>query len=199
MYTQGLTKIIDEVVDKVLVDLEKSFQEILRDVEALIKKEREETLRSAEEIVETFEKRSEMMKSRISSLTQVKVRGRKLEVLEECVNKVVERTLEVISEKAERGELDEQLEKMLKEAMDIVNVKRLKVYTSLKLRERLRTVIKNLPMKDVDIVVEDEPVETVFGIIVKSSDGSISYDNRIETKLERLRPEIKKTVALLIS
>ncbi|MCS7126441.1 MAG: V-type ATP synthase subunit E family protein [Aigarchaeota archaeon] len=199
MYTQGLTKIIDEVVDKVLVDLEKSFQEILRDVEALIKKEREETLRSAEEIVETFEKRSEMMKSRISSLTQVKVRGRKLEVLEECVNKVVERTLEVISEKAERGELDEQLEKMLKEAMDIVNVKRLKVYTSLRLRERLRTVIKNLPMKDVDIVVEDEPVETVFGIIVKSSDGSISYDNRIETKLERLRPEIKKTVALLIS
>jgi vacuolar-type H+-ATPase subunit E/Vma4 len=51
----------------------------------------------------------------------------------------------------------------------------------------------------IEITILDEPVETVFGIIVKSMDGSISFDNRIETKLERIKPQIRKTVATFIS
>lgn len=199
MSFHGLTKVIDEVAEKVIGDLESSFQEILRDVEALISREREETLKTVEEMVETFEKKSEMIRSRILSLTQVKVKGRKLEILEECAGRIIERALEVISEKAKRGELDEQLKKMLEEAVDVVNAKHVKVYTSALLKENLKRVVKNMLSRDVEIVIEDEPVKTTFGVIVKSMDGSISYDNRIETRLERLRPEIKKTIAMLIS
>ncbi|MEN2974960.1 MAG: V-type ATP synthase subunit E family protein [Candidatus Caldarchaeales archaeon] len=197
MTSHGLEKVIDEVVEKVIVDLESSFQELSRDVETLVRREREETLKTIDQMIEAFEKKSEMVRSRALSLGQVKSRGKKLEALEECVRRVVEKTLETISVKARRGELDKYLEKMLREAIEIVNVKQVRVYTSAHLREALKKIVEKI--SDINVIVEDEPVETVFGVVVKSIDGSISYDNRIESKLERLRPEVKKTIATLIS
>jgi len=66
-------------------------------------------------------------------------------------------------------ELDKHLEKMLEEAIDIVNVKKVKVYTNEYLRESLRRVSENVSRKkNIEITILDEPVETVFGIIVKN-------------------------------
>jgi hypothetical protein len=58
---------------------------------------------------------------------------------------------------------------MLEEAIDIVNVKKVKVYTNEYLRESLRRVSENVSRKkNIEITILDEPVETVFGIIVKN-------------------------------
>jgi len=66
-------------------------------------------------------------------------------------------------------ELDKHLEKMLEEAIDIVNVRKVKVYTNEYLRESLRRVSENVSRKkNIEITILDEPVETVFGIIVKN-------------------------------
>jgi len=196
----GLAKVVDEVAEKIVESLDSSFQELSRDVKKIVERELEETLKIVNEMVEQAEKRGEMIKSRIQSLTQVKIRGKKLEQLEECVDEVIKRVLEIIEEKAGRGELDRYLEKMLEEAIDIVNVRKVKVYTSEYLRESLRRISENVfRKKNIEITIIDEPVETVFGVIVKSVDDSISFDNRIETKLERIKPQIRKTVATLIS
>lgn len=196
----GLAKVVDEVAEKIVESLDSSFQELSREVGKIVEREREETLRIVDEMIEQAEKRSEMTKSRIHSLTQVKIRGKKLEQLEECVDEVIKKVLEIIEEKAGRGELDRHLEKMLEEAIDIVNVKKVKVYTNEYLRESLRRVSENVSRKkNIEITILDEPVETVFGVIVKSIDGSITFDNRIETKLNRIKPQIRKTVATYIS
>jgi len=196
----GLAKVVDEVAEKIVESLDSSFQELSREVGKIVEREREETLRLVDEMIEQAEKRSEIIKSRIHSLTQVKIRGKKLEQLEECVDEVIKKVLEIIEKKAGRGELDKHLEKMLEEAIDIVNVKKVKVYTNQHLRESLRRVSENVSRKkNIEITILDEPVETVFGVIVKSIDGSITFDNRIETKLDRIKPQIRKTVATHIS
>jgi V/A-type H+-transporting ATPase subunit E len=196
----GLAKVVDEVAGKIIESLDSSFQELSGDVRKIIERELEETLRIVDEMVEQAEKKSEMIKSRIQSLTQVKIRGKKLEQIEECVDELIRKVLELVGEKAVRRELDKYLEKILEEAIDIVNVRNVKVYTNEHLRESLRRISENLSRKkNIEITIMDEPVETVFGVIVKSIDGSISFDNRIETKLERIKPQIRKTVATLIS
>lgn len=196
----GLARVIDEVAEKIVEKLESSFQELSEEVKKLIENEREETLKIVNEMVQQADKRSEMIKSRILSLTQVKIRGKKLEQLEECIDEVTKKMLEVIGEKASRGELDGYLEKILEEAVEVVNVKKVKVYTNMLLRERLKKASEKVFVeKGVEITIVDEPVETIFGVIVKSMDDLVSYDNRIEARLERMKPQIKKAVATLLS
>ncbi len=92
------------------------------------------------------------------------------------------------------------LEKMLEEAVDIVGVGKVKAYTNPSLLESLRIASMNISRKkNVEITVMDDPVDTVFGVVVRSYDDSVSYDNRIETKLERLKPYIRRSVASLLS
>lgn len=196
----GLAKIIDEVAEKIVERLEYSFHELSEEVKKLAEREREETLKIIDEMVEQADKRSEMTKSRILSLTQVKIRGKKLEQLEECVDEVIKKVLEIVGDKASRGELDEYLEKMLEEAVDIVNVKKVKAYTSTLLIERLKKASEKVSRKkNVEITVVDEPVETVFGVVVKSVDDLVSYDNKIESRIERMKPQIRRAVATILS
>ncbi|MEM3819796.1 MAG: V-type ATP synthase subunit E family protein, partial [Nitrososphaerota archaeon] len=134
------------------------------------------------------------------SLSQVKIRGRKLEQLEECVDEVIKEVLKVVREKASRGELDEYLEKMLEEAVDIVNARKVKAYTNTLLREKLKKFSeKVLSERGIEVTIQEEPVETVFGVIVKSIDDLVSYDNTVEARLEKMKPQIRKAVATLIS
>lgn len=200
MSSTGLAKVVNEVAEKIIENLESSFQELSIEIKKIIEREREETSRVVDEIVEQAERRSEMIKSRTLSLTQVRIRGRKLEELEKCVEEVISRVLEVVKEKSSRHELDVYLEKMLEEAVDIVGVGKVKAYTNPSLLESLRIASMNISRKkNVEITVMDDPVDTVFGVVVRSYDDSVSYDNRIETKLERLKPYIRRSVASLLS
>ncbi|MEM1583836.1 MAG: V-type ATP synthase subunit E family protein [Nitrososphaerota archaeon] len=196
----GLARVIDEVAEKIIERIESSFQELSGEVRKLIENERGETLKIVDEMVEQADKRSEMIKSRVLSLSQVKIRGRKLEQLEECVDEVIKEVLKVIREKASRGELDEYLEKMLEEAVDIVNARKVKAYTNTLLREKLKKFSeKVLSERGIEVTIQEEPVETVFGVIVKSIDDLVSYDNTVEARLEKMKPQIRKAVATLIS
>lgn len=200
MSLTGLAKVVNEVAEKIIDNLESSFQELSAEIKKIIEREREETSRIVDEIVEQAERRSEMIKSRTLSLTQVRIRGRKLEELEKCVEEVIKKVLETVKEKSSRHELDVYLEKMLEEAVDIVGVGKVKAYTNSSLLENLKKASVNISRKkNVEITVMDEPVDTVFGVVVRSYDDSVSYDNRIETKLERLKPYIRKSVASLLS
>ncbi|MEM3397886.1 MAG: V-type ATP synthase subunit E family protein [Nitrososphaerota archaeon] len=196
----GLARVIDEVAEKIIERIESSFQELSGEVRKLIENERGETLKIVDEMVEQADKRSEMIKSRVLSLSQVKIRGRKLEQLEECVDEVIKEVLKVVREKASRGELDEYLEKMLEEAVDIVNARKVKAYTNTLLREKLKKFSeKVLSERGIEVTIQEEPVETVFGVIVKSIDDLVSYDNTVEARLEKMKPQIRKAVATLIS
>lgn len=196
----GLARVIDEVAEKIVERLESSFQELSGKVKKLIENEREETLKIVNEMVEQADKRSEMIRSRILSLTQVKIRGRKLEQLEECVDEVIKEVLKVVREKASEGELDGHLEKMLEEAVDIVNARKVKVYTNTLLREKLKKFSEKVSReRGVEVTIMEEPAETVFGVVVKSIDDLVSYDNTVEARLERMKPQIRKVVATLLS
>lgn len=199
MASSGLARVVDEVTEKIIESLESSFQELSIEVKKIIEREREETLRIVDEAVEQAERRSGMMRSRTLSLTQVRIRGKRLEELEKCVEEVNLKVLETVKEKSSRNELDVYLEKMLEEAVDVVGVSRVKAYTNPLLVENLKKASEKISReKNVEITVLDEPVETVFGVVVRSYDDSISYDNRIETKLERLKPYIRKMVASIL-
>jgi len=200
LYPESLERIIREVAEKTTEELESSFSRFIEDLRERVGREREEVSKTVVSFLEDLEKKSSMIRSRILSLTQVKIRGMKLETIERCVENVIRKMLEEIDIKARRGELNNVLEKMLEEAVEIVGGNHVKIYTNTFLKDSLKKISENVSSKkNIKIEVRDEPVETVFGLVARSLDDSISYDNRIEVRIERLKPAIRKIVASMLT
>lgn len=200
MYPESLEKIIREVAEKTTEELESSFSRFIEELRERVEREREEVSKIVVALLEDLEKKSSTTRSRILSLTQVKIRGMKLEVIEKCVENVIGKMLEEIGVRARRGELNNVLEKMLEEAVETVGGNHIKIYTNSFLKDSVKKISENVSSKkNIRIEVRDEPVETVFGLVARSLDDSISYDNRIEVKIERLKPVIRKIVASMLT
>jgi len=48
--------------------------------------------------------------------------------------------------------------------------------------------------KDVDVTI-GEPIQTLGGVLVESSDGSVRVDNTFEARIERFESELRATIA----
>lgn len=51
--------------------------------------------------------------------------------------------------------------------------------------------------REVDIEVADEPAPIEGGVVVRSADGRLCYDNSFEARLRRLRPRLRHQIAAM--
>jgi V/A-type H+-transporting ATPase subunit E len=63
----------------------------------------------------------------------------------------------------------------------------------------VKKVASELQGKKVKISVSDEAIEALGGVKVKSKDGSVVYDNTLDSRIERLKPIIRKDIALMFT
>jgi V/A-type H+-transporting ATPase subunit E len=46
--------------------------------------------------------------------------------------------------------------------------------------------------------VSDQPINALGGIKVRSADGTMSFDNTLDSRIERLKPLIRKNIARML-
>ena len=64
----------------------------------------------------------------------------------------------------------------------------------------VKKIVADLQKKNpnVQAVVSDQPIDVLGGIRVKSADGTITYDNTLDSRIERLKPLIRKNIAQML-
>ena len=64
----------------------------------------------------------------------------------------------------------------------------------------MKKIIADLQKKSskVKVSMSSQPIDVIGGIRVKSGDGSMTYDNTIDSRIERLKPLIRKNIAQLL-
>ncbi len=195
---RGLLRVLDEVAAEVLRECESIISRGLRDAEAIIEREKRSVLERAEALIYQAEREEETIRSRSRSLAEVRARGVALKTMEEYLDDVIRTVMERIRGEAEKGGLREDLKRLLIEAVEGIRLREVKAYTSKNLIPTLEEISEEVSKeKNVRINVAGE-ADTVFGVVVKSLDETITYDNRVEERLERLRSRIKREIASLL-
>lgn len=199
MSEKGFLRVLEEVGGEVVRECEEIVGRGLREAEEVVEREKAAALERIKSIIYSAERKRETIWSRSMSLAEVKARGVALQAMEEYMEKVLEEALRAIREMAERGELAQDLKKVLSEAVEAVGSPEVEVHTASHLLGQLKRAAQELEReKGVKIIVSEEPVETAFGVIAKSPDGTISYDNRVETRAARARSRIKREITSLL-
>jgi len=187
-----LEKVSGEFEKEALSDLEATRTETLAKLEA-VRKEAEEAV---SKILETGIKQAEAVKRQIIGAAELEARNIQLRALEKAVNESFDAASNQISE-LKGTSYDKAMERLIQEGLEVIGPKA-KVQCSPKDKRVVASIVKKLSGKE-KVSMDDNPVETMGGVVLTTPDESVRFDNTFEARLERMRPNLRQEVAAILT
>jgi len=128
------------------------------------------------------------------------VRNKQLILIERAVNDTFEKAKTILASSNKENSYRILMTKILKDSVRMIDSEDLIVECNkndIKLIEKAIADSFNANNK-VKVKVSDRPIDTIGGIRVKSADGSMTFDNTIDSRLESLKPLIRKNIAQML-
>jgi len=187
-----LEKVSGEFETEALADLEAARSETLARIEAV----RKETSEAVGKILETGEKQAESVKRQIIGAAELDARNAQLRSLEKAVNEAFDLAAKQIS--AVSGASQEKaLASLIEEGLEVIGP-RARVSCASKDRRAVSAAMKKLG-NTAKLSLDEEDVDTMGGVILTTTDGTVRFDNTFEARLERMRPTLRKAVAAILT
>jgi|GEM_PF-1651520 len=143
------------------------------------------------------------------SLEKISAKKKLLDLKEEYFQKAFEEALSRVKEMAESKKKEKEYFKLvldyLAEAFEATGASKLVVKTSKKAQELLlknkKEAIKELEKRlgrKVDFSLDEDPLDTVLGVLAYTPDEKLYYNSTVETKLGKLKEEKSNEVMELL-
>lgn len=173
-------------------DLEGGRTEALARVESARKGTAEEVAK----ILEVGSRQAESVKRQIVGAAELDARNAQLRALEKAVNEVFDSAVKEIS-RLSGEDAEESLVRLMAEGLEIIGP-RARVHCAAKDRKAVAAAVKKAGTQS-KLTMEEEPIETIGGVVLSTPDGSVRFDNTFEARLERMRPTLRKDVAEILT
>ena len=184
---QAIDKIIDKTEKEILSDLENSVTESKQTLdESLTKLEQE-----YDKIISDGNKEADKIEKQIIGSSDLDARNKELMILEEAVDKVFSTALDQIANTGRSGNYSNLIKSLLEESTQVLGTSEIIVSTNAKDKDIVESTLSQFP----GAKLAPEKVDCLGGIIAKSKDGTMTFDNTIDARIERLKPLIRKEIA----
>jgi len=187
-----LEKVAGEFESEVLADMESGRVETLRKVEYV----RKETTDAVAKILVTGDKQAESMKRQIIGAAELGARNAQLRSVEKAVIESFELAAKHVSSVSGASQ-EKAVLGLIQEGLDVIGP-RATVRCAAKDRKAIASAIKKLGSK-AKISLDEKPIETIGGVVLTTPDGSVRFDNTFEARLERMRPNLRRDVAAVLT
>jgi V/A-type H+/Na+-transporting ATPase subunit E len=198
---------LEHMIDKVLVQkeaelisqIDSAYQESLDNLESSRSKLEAERTR----IVEAARKQAENLKRQIIGSARLASRNQELLTIENAVNKAFEEAKKKLQASSGTDSYKDLLKQMVEESVSAIGGSNTVIIESNKNdAEIVRKVVSELrdtgKMQQQEAEVSDQHTDVLGGIRIKSSDGTMTYDNSLDSRIERLKPLIRKNIAQML-
>jgi V/A-type H+/Na+-transporting ATPase subunit E len=187
-----LAKVSGEFESEVMADLEGWRAEALAKIESV----RKEAAGNVSKILETGEKQAESVGRQIIGAAELEARNGQLRSLEIAVNKAFDSATKKISDSA-GASYEKAMGKLIQEGLDIIGP-RASIQCSARDRKTVTSALKKLDDK-AKVSFDEDPIETIGGVVLATPDGTIRFDNTFEARLERMKPTLRKDIAYILT
>ncbi len=93
---------------------------------------------------------------------------------------------------------EKSLSNLIKEGIDVIGPKS-KVRCAPKDKKAVSSAVRKLNGGQVRLTVDERGIDTIGGVALTTTDGSVKFDNTFEARLERMRPALRKEAAGLLT
>ena len=186
---------LESTIDKILKNTEK---DILTNIKSGLD-ESQQKLDDAiprlegeyDKIISDGKKEADKIEKQITGGSDIEARNKQLMALEEAVDRVFTSALEQITNADRSGDYSNLIKTLIEEATQILGTSEITIFTNAKDKDIVQSTISQFSGAE----LSSETIECLGGIKVKSKDGTMTFDNTIDARIERLKPLIRKEIA----
>ena len=185
---------LESTIDKILNKSEKEILESLNQSLDDSKKTLSESLPSLEQeydrIIADAKKEADKLQKQIIGSSSLEARKKQIMLMEDSIEKVINKAIEKLPGLVRNKDYTKLMTKLIDEA-----IKSLGTSVVITTNSKDKTLVKTILKKFDGTTLSSDTVECIGGIMAKSKDGSMNFDNTIDARLERLKPIIRRDVA----
>ncbi len=186
---------LETTIDKILTlsekeissSLDSSFDESLQ----TLTKSESKFEQEYDRIINEGKKEAEKIEKQIVGSSDLESRNKQLRLVAEYIQKAFEKAVEQIKSSKHDANYSKLIETLLTEAINTLGIKEVTVSTNSKDKEIVNSLLSKFPGSK----LSSETIDCLGGVEVSSKDGSMSFNNTIDARLNRLKPLIRKEIA----
>ena len=191
-----INKVISQAEADFITQIDSSFQEALKNLAASRTKLEAEYNR----ILEGARKQGDNLKRQIVGSSRLSARNRQLVLIESAVNDTFEKAKKILASSNKENSYRLLMRKILKDSVMMIDSDQVIVECNKNDIELVEQAISD-SFKDnnkIKIKMSDHPLNAIGGIRLTSADGSMTFDNTLDSRIERLKPLIRKNIAQML-
>ena len=187
----GLESTIDQVLERNSSEFSLSLKNSLTDAQKTLSDSLPMLEEEYEKIISDGKKEADKIEKQIVGSADLQARNKSLLIVQESVDKVLEKAKEKISNMDRNSEYSTLITKLLTEATSALDTSDVIVFTNSKDRDVVQSAVSNISGAE----LSNDLIDCMGGVKVTSKDGSMSFDNTIDARIELLKPLIRKDIA----
>ena len=182
-----IDKILSQSEEEVYSSLKSTFDESLQ----TLAKSESKFEQEYDRIIDEGKKEAEKIEKQIVGSSDLESRNKQLKLVAESVQKVFDKAIEQIKSAKRDANYSKLIETLLSEATDTLGTKEVNIATSSNDKEIVNSLLSKFPGSQ----LSSETIDCLGGVEVTSKDGSMSFNNTIDARLDRMKPLIRKEIA----
>ncbi|MEJ2259083.1 MAG: V-type ATP synthase subunit E family protein [Nitrosopumilaceae archaeon] len=187
----ALESTIDKILGQTESNILSSLNEALTESQQKLENSTKTLEQEYDQIINDGKKEADKIEKQIMGSADLEARNKQLTTIEESIAKVFAKALDEIANTERSGDYSNLIKSLLDESTKILGTTEIVVSTNTKDKEIVQSMLSQYPGSE----LSPEPITCLGGVKIKSKDGSMTFDNTVDAKIERLKPLIRKDIA----
>lgn len=192
MADQALKRTIDKILDQTEVDIIDRLKTTIADANTTLDNSLTTLELEYDKIISDGNKEADKIDKQIVGSADLGARNKQLLLVEESVDKVFQKAIEKIKNTDRNTDYSKFIHTLLDESTKILGTPEITIYTN----DKDQSIIQSMLSEFAGSKLASETIDCMGGLKAISKDGSMTFDNTLDARLERLKPLIRKEVAL---
>lgn len=191
-----ISKVLSQKEAELISKIDSAYQQSLNNLEASRGKLEAERTR----IIESAKKQAENLKRQIVGSGRLAARNQELLIVENAVNNAFEEARKKLAASASKESYRALMSSIIEGSVSSVGSGEVVIECNKNDADLVKKIVADLQKKNPNVHarVSDQHIDVLGGIRVKSADGTMTYDNTIDSRIERLKPLIRKNIAQML-
>lgn len=187
----ALEQTIDKILNQTQKEIESSIDSALTDSRQTLENAIPKLEQEYDKIIGDGKKEADKIEKQIIGSADIEARNKQLLALEDSVNKVFTEALGQITNNDRSSDYANLIKSLLDESIQILGTADVIVSTNSKDRDVVQSALSGFPGSE----LSPDAIECIGGLVIKSKDGAMTFDNTLDARIERLKPLIRKDIA----
>ncbi len=180
-------KILDETEGNIVSKLQETLDGCSRSLDDAVASLGDEY----DKIIADGKKEAEKIEKQIIGSADLDARNKQLVLIEESVGKAFAKAVDQIKNTERNDDYSKLIGALLDESVKILGTSDVTILCNDRDRQVVQSALSGLPGAE----LSSETIDCMGGVQASSKDGSMTFDNTLDARLDRLKPLIRKEIA----